>query len=154
MKVKFYKKINENRAVVGYTTGKNRIIETNTNKELSYLFDYIGEFKYDEDLKEQIALAKINLGVDFRKKDTLMFFINPDGKVISYIYSLYYDKIFETKNFENLIEIINCKLYYESEIEDKREIESVNKIKLLIKIEKKRTCNNERKYDIIKKENE
>lgn len=153
MKVNFYKKINDNRIVVGYTNGKYRISETN-GKELSYLFDYIGEFKYDDDLKDKFALAKINLGQNLRKKDTLMFFINNDGKVISYIYSLYYDKIFETKNLEKLIDKLNYELYCESKNEDKRENEGINKIKLLVKIEKKRTCNNERKYDIIKKENE
>lgn len=130
-----YKKINENRAVIKYIDGKYSLINIETNKKISKDYDYISEFNYNEDLKTLVALVKICIGQGIRKKDTLIGYMNVDGSLTPIVYSMHYDEYFniEGKNIDELIGFIQNKLIYESNIEERKENEAINKIKLLFK---------------------
>lgn len=136
--IKNYKNINQKRAVVEYITGEKELIETKKNQKLSHTYDYIGEFKYNEDLNTEVALVKIELGKNLRKKDTLIGYINIDGILISDIYSIYLDELYHIKNekLDELINMIYNKLYYDSQKEEKKEEQAITKLRLLFRIYK------------------
>ena len=136
--IKNYNNINQKRAVVEYITGEKELIETKKNQKLSHTSDYIGEFKYNEDLNTEVALVKIELGKNLRKKDTLIGYINIDGILISDIYSIYLDELYHIKNekLDELINMIYNKLYYDSQKEEKKEEQAITKLRLLFRIYK------------------
>lgn len=130
-----YKNISENRAVIKYIDNKYCLINMKTNKQISHDYDYISEFNYNEDAKTLVALVKICVGQGIRKKDTLIGYMDIEGSLAPFIYSVHFDKLFniENKNIDELIKMIQNKLLYESNIEEKKENEAINKIKLLFK---------------------
>lgn len=133
-----YKSINQKRAVVEYINGEKTLIDTKTNKDLSHPYNEISDFKYNKDLNTEVSLVKLNIGKNLRRKDTLIGYINIDGKLISNIYSIYFDKLFNVtdENLDDLTRTIYNKLFKESKIEEQKEEEAIIKMALLFKINK------------------
>lgn len=134
MKIIGAKKINENRKVLKYMNG-DLFLSDSDNNRISLFYDYIGDFNYNEDLKTLVAIVKINIGSSLRKNDVLIGYINIDGKLVSSLYSVYFDKFFSATDDEvgSLINSIYNRLFYESNIEEEKEKSAILKMKLLFK---------------------
>ena len=74
-----YKNIKNNKNIVLYND--NTLALREGSKEISNIYNYIGNFEYNEDLKMDVALVKKNVGTTI--KDTLIGYINLDGKLQS-----------------------------------------------------------------------
>lgn len=126
------KKINEKRKVLKFMNDEYCIVDNN-QKRISRIYNYIDNFYYNKDVNELIALAKIKIRSS-RKKDTLIGYINADGKFISNIYSVYFNELYDISDNEvdDLIRSIYNQLSYESNYEEKNEKSAIVKMKLLL----------------------
>lgn len=131
MRVIFENVINDNRRVLKMQDGMFCLADC--NKRISCFFDFIDDFKYNEDLDNYVAMVKINIGKFLRKKDTLIGFIDIDGNFVSNFYSVYFDKFFNVTDMNILINNIYDRLFYESNIEENKENSAIKKMKLLFK---------------------
>ena len=130
-----YKNIKNNKNIVLYND--NTLALREGSKEISNIYDYIGNFEYNEDLKMDVALVKKNVGTTI--KDTLIGYINLDGKLQSYLYSMYFDKVFcaDNDSFEKLVQSIEKYLEVENKTKENKKEQGIRKVLLLAKIRNK-----------------
>ena len=84
-----------------------------------------------------VALVKKNVGTTI--KDTLIGYINLDGKLQSYLYSMYFDKVFcaDNDSFEKLVQSIEKYLEVENKNKENKKEQGIRKVLLLAKIRNK-----------------
>lgn len=133
-----YRSVNQKRAIVEYMNGEKTLFDTSTNKDISHPYDEISDFKYNEDLNTEVSLVKLNIGKNLRRKDTLIGYINIEGKLVSNIYSIYFDKLYNVtdEKLDDLTKEIYDKLFCDSKLEEQKEKEATLKMSLLFKINK------------------
>mgnify|MGYP004525761577 CR=1 FL=1 len=133
-----YRSVNQKRAIVEYMNGEKTLFDTSTNKDISHPYDEISDFKYNEDLNTEVSLVKLNIGKNLRRKDTLIGYINIEGKLVSNIYSIYFDKLYNVtdEKLDDLTKVIYDKLFCDSKVEEQKEKEATLKMSLLFKINK------------------
>lgn len=133
-----YRSVNQKRAIVEYMNGEKTLFDTSTNKDISHPYDEISDFKYNEDLNTEVSLVKLNIGKNLRRKDTLIGYINIEGKLVSNIYSIYFDKLYNVtdEKLDDLTKVIYDKLFCDSKLEEQKEKEATLKMSLLFKINK------------------
>lgn len=133
-----YRSVNQKRAIVEYMNGEKTLFDTSTNKDISHPYDEISDFKYNEDLNTEVSLVKLNIGKNLRRKDTLIGYINIEGKLVSDIYSIYFDKLYNVtdEKLDDLTKVIYDKLFCDSKVEEQKEKEATLKMSLLFKINK------------------
>lgn len=133
-----YRSVNQKRAIVEYMNGEKTLFDTSTNKDISHPYDEISDFKYNEDLNTEVSLVKLNIGKNLRRKDTLIGYINIEGKLVSNIYSIYFDKLYNVtdEKLDDLTKVIYDKLFCDSKVEEQKEKEATLKMSLLFRINK------------------
>lgn len=133
-----YRSVNQKRAIVEYMNGEKTLLDTSTNKDISHPYDEISDFKYNEDLNTEVSLVKLNIGKNLRRKDTLIGYINIDGKLVSNIYSIYFDKLYNVtdEKLDDLTKVIYDKLFCDSKVEEQKEKDAILKMSLLFRINK------------------
>lgn len=129
-----FKKVSNTKNVVTYMNGT--MVLTENHKEISRIYDYIGDFKYNDDLKSSVALVKKSVGS--KVKDTLISYINLDGNLFSYVYSTYFDKYYKDLDMDEIVKKISADLEYDCRIKNLKEEEAVKKVLLLEHINKKK----------------
>ena len=129
-----FKKVSNTKNVVTYMNGT--MVLTENHKETSRIYDYIGDFKYNDDLKSSVALVKKSVGS--KVKDTLISYINLDGNLFSYVYSTYFDKYYKDLDMDEIVKKISADLEYDCRIKNLKEEEAVKKVLLLEHINKKK----------------
>ena len=133
-----YRSVNQKRAIVEYMNGEKTLFDTSTNKDISHPYDEISDFKYNEDLNTEVSLVKLNIGKNLIRKHTLIGYINIEGKLVSNIYSIYFDKLYNVtdEKLDDLTKVIYDKLFCDSKVEEQKEKEATLKMSLLFKINK------------------
>ena len=133
-----YRSVNQKRAIVEYMNGEKTLFDTSTNKDISHPYDEISDFKYNVDLNTEVSLVKLNIGKNLRRKDTLIGYINIEGKLVSNIYSIYFDKLYNVtdEKLNDLTKIIYDKLFCDSKVEEQKEKDAILKMSLLFRINK------------------
>lgn len=133
-----YRSVNQKKAIVEYMNGEKTLFDTSTNKDISHPYDEISDFEYNEDLNTEVSLVKLNIGKNLRRKDTLIGYINIEGKLVSNIYSIYFDKLYNVtdEKLNDLTKIIYDKLFCDSKVEEQKEKDAILKMSLLFRINK------------------
>ena len=133
-----YRSVNQKKAIVEYMNGEKTLFDTSTNKDISHPYDEISDFKYNEDLNTEVSLVKLNIGKNLRRKDTLIGYIKIEGKLVSNIYSIYFDKLYNVtdEKLNDLTKIIYDKLFCDSKVEEQKEKDAILKMSLLFRINK------------------
>lgn len=129
-----FKKVSDTKSVVTYMNGTMALMEN--YREISHVYDYIGDFKYNDDLKASVALVKKSVGS--KVKDTLISYINLDGNLFSYVYSTYFDKYYKDLDMDEIVKKISADLEYDCRIKNLKEEDAIKKVLVLERITKKK----------------
>lgn len=129
------KRIDERREVKKFSSGVSELWVDGIKK--SYSFSKIGKFKYNDDLKKQIAFVSIKIGEKLNLSDKLIGIIDFDGNILSPLYSIRYEEMFFEENIDKIVEATFRRLFIDNSLFNEKNKSVKAKMKILAKYNSK-----------------